>query len=287
MLTLKGQYRGKTIELQISDLSDVADLKELIFEHTQILPQNQKLLGLIKGQLPPESSRLQSLVKNQQSFMIMGTPEADIPKDLDNSDIINDLEVEPVVNDHVQVSLDKLLAKAQIPILHPPRPDKKLIVFDLDHTLYDCRSTVERITDLVRPGAHELLSEIYPFYDICIWSQTSQNWLKAKIREAGFLNHAQYKIHFMLDISCMITITSKDKRGKEFRHQVKPLELIWTRFEHYSAANTIHIDDLSRNFQLNKQSGLKIKPFKEALLNQDDDELLMLKEYLLKIKDMD
>jgi hypothetical protein len=42
--------------------------------------------------------------------------------------------------------------------------------------------------------------------------------------------------------------------GKIREHEVKPLELIWRKFpERYSAANTVHVDDLSRNFALNPQ----------------------------------
>ena len=52
-----------------------------------------------------------------------------------------------------------------------------------------------------------------------------------------------------------------------------------------NAKNTIHIDDLSRNFALNPGEGLKIHPFKDAHSTQamQDRELEKLSRYLLRI----
>jgi hypothetical protein len=41
-------------------------------------------------------------------------------------------------------------------------------------------------------------------------------------------------------------------------HQVKPLQIIWSKFPQWSCANTVHLDDLSRNFALNPGCGLKV-----------------------------
>ena len=39
---------------------------------------------------------------------------------------------------------------------------------------------------------------------------------------------------------------------------MKPLEFIWRRFpDFYDRRNTVHVDDLSRNFVLNPANGLK------------------------------
>lgn len=44
---------------------------------------------------------------------------------------------------------------------------------------------------------------------------------------------------------------------------VKPLEVIWAKCASlgWGPHNTIHVDDLERNFELNKQSGVLISPF--------------------------
>jgi ubiquitin-like domain-containing CTD phosphatase 1 len=45
---------------------------------------------------------------------------------------------------------------------------------------------------------------------------------------------------------------------------VKPLGVIWGKFPQYSQRNTIMFDDLRRNFLMNPQSGLRIRPFREV-----------------------
>ena len=40
--------------------------------------------------------------------------------------------------------------------------------------------------------------------------------------------------------------------------QVKPLGVIWGKFEQYNSRNTIMFDDLRRNFLMNPQNGLKV-----------------------------
>jgi len=65
----------------------------------------------------------------------------------------------------------------------------------------------------------------------------------------------------------------------------KPLQVLWERFpDQYTPKNTIMLDDLRRNYVLNPQNGLVIRPFKRALTTgAADRELLRLKAYFLKI----
>eukprot|EP00878_Enallax_costatus_P002404 GHUV01002580.1.p2 GENE.GHUV01002580.1~~GHUV01002580.1.p2 ORF type:complete len:112 (+),score=35.22 GHUV01002580.1:920-1255(+) len=61
----------------------------------------------------------------------------------------------------------------------------------------------------------------------------------------------------------------------------KPLHFIWSRFDEYTEDNTVMLDDLRRNYIMNKQQGLVIRPFKKAHLTRHlDKELLYLKHYL-------
>merc|ERR1712154_246941 len=98
----------------------------------------------------------------------------------------------------------------------------------------------------------------------------------------------KYQITFVLDKKCMFTIQSNFKNGTK-KHYVKPLQLIWRKYKgQYDESNTIHIDDLSRNFALNAQQGLTIKPYKNAYLNKHTDtELLHLTHYLVAIAKLD
>lgn len=56
----------------------------------------------------------------------------------------------------------------------------------------------------------------------------------------------------------------------------------------YNSKNTIMFDDLKRNFVMNPQNGLVIKPFRKAHINRaSDQELLKLAEYLVSIAALD
>ncbi|XP_022898164.1 ubiquitin-like domain-containing CTD phosphatase [Olea europaea var. sylvestris] len=118
-----------------------------------------------------------------------------------------------------------------------------------------------------------------------IWSATSMKWVELKMGQLGVLNNPNYNITALLDHMAMITVQS-DTRGV---FDCKPLGLIWAHFpEFYSAKNTIMFDDLRRNFVMNPQNGLVIKPFRKAHANRDSDqELVKLTQYLLAIADLD
>jgi len=80
-----------------------------------------------------------------------------------------------------------------------------------------------------------------------------------------------------------------ERGNTPYTHSVKSLQIIWNHFPQFSAKNTIHVDDLSRNFALNPQEGLKIHAFKNAHTPEAlrDRELDKLARYMLHIAPMD
>ena len=67
-------------------------------------------------------------------------------------------------------------------------------------------------------------------------------------------------------------------------HHVKPLQLIWTKFPQWGSHNTVHLDDLSRNFALNLTCGLRVTPFhRKKSSARRDLELLGLAKYLTQL----
>ena len=80
----------------------------------------------------------------------------------------------------------------------------------------------------------------------------------------------------------MFSVTSTKRDGSAYRHYVKPLQLIWSKFPNrWSARNTVHLDDLSRNFALNVGSGLKVSAFyRKKRSASRDTELSGLSIYL-------
>ena len=96
------------------------------------------------------------------------------------------------------------------------------------------------------------------------------------------LAHPGYKFCFVLDKTSMFTVTSTRRDGSSVTHHVKPLQLIWSKFgDRWSSKNTVHIDDLGRNFALNLTSGIKISAYyRKKSSARRDAELLGLSRYL-------
>ena len=186
--------------------------------------------------------------------------------------------------------------------MNEPRPKKPLLVLDLDHTLLDfsskkliaapdasisgdTTSAPELISKMKRPYMDHFLANAYQHYDLCVWSQTSWRWLETKLTELGMLTHPGYKWCFVLDKSSMFSITSRTKKGKKMDHYVKPLQIIWSKFPgRWGDYNTVHLDDLSRNFAMNLENGLKVTAYyRKKSSAARDVELQGLALYLEKL----
>ncbi|PHT97039.1 Ubiquitin-like domain-containing CTD phosphatase 1 [Capsicum chinense] len=293
-LTLTVKWSGKEHTVRVCCDDTVGELKRRICEVTNVLPKRQKLLYPKVGSKLADDSLLLSQIplKASLKMTMIGTIEEDIFVDqVESPDIIDDfeLELEETVDikdkEINQQKLRRRIEQHKIVLCNPCRQGKKLLVLDIDYTLFDHRSTAENPLELMRPYLHEFLSAAYTAYDIMIWSATSMRWVELKMGQLGVLNHPNFKITALLDHMAMITVQS-DHHGV---FDCKPLGLIWAQFpEFYSPQNTIMFDDLRRNFAMNPQSGLVIKPFRKAHANRStDEELMKLTQYLYAISDID
>jgi len=148
-------------------------------------------------------------------------------------------------------------------------------------------------------------------------------WVELKMEQLGVLSNPDYKITALMDHLAMITVQSENQSRKK-TFDCKPLGVIWAQFpevsilflcflyyqfnvklcwvliqffahllyllhmQYYNEKNTIMFDDLRRNFIMNPQNGLAIKPFRKAHSNRHDDhELVKLTHYLLSIGDLE
>ncbi|ELU09728.1 hypothetical protein CAPTEDRAFT_159759 [Capitella teleta] len=282
------EYRIVNLSLE----NNVLDLKLEIKKQTGVLPERQKLLGLkFKGKPPDDNVLLSELrIKPGAKIMMMGTREealADVltpPEDL--PEVVDDFDIgeEEIPIENRDIYLEKIERRVQdckIDIINEPREGKKLLVLDIDYTLFDHKSVAENIHELMRPYLHEFLTSAYEDYDIVIWSATSMKWIKAKMDELGVSNHPQYKLCCMVDSLAMITVDTGSRYGVI---EVKPLGVLWGKYEQWNKTNTIMFDDLRRNFLMNPQNGLKIRPFRKAHFNREKDrELVKLTKYLKDI----
>ncbi|XP_022664836.1 ubiquitin-like domain-containing CTD phosphatase 1 isoform X2 [Varroa destructor] len=320
--TFAVKWSGKEFPIEgLSDSTTLADLKQLLMEKTGVRVERQKIMGLKckdrrsskliitkhkrrQNALPTEvSSRpagdtdcLKDMgVKEKQKLMMIGSLEESIreaakaPNPEEMPEVVNDLSMEEdiiAVADRPEF-LDKIQKRVEtieIKEINAPREGKKLLVLDIDYTLFDHKSSAESAAELKRPFLHEFLASAYEDYDIVIWSATSMKWVDVKMKELGVTGHEKYKILFHLDSSAMISVWIPDKGLID----CKPLGVIWGKYPQYNRQNTIMFDDVSRNFIMNPQNGLKIKPFRDAHFTRDEDrELIQLARYLKCIARLD
>ncbi|XP_015957697.1 ubiquitin-like domain-containing CTD phosphatase [Arachis duranensis] len=293
-VTLTVKWSGKEYTVRVCGDDTVGELKRRICQLTNVLPIRQKLLYPKVGSKLNDDNLLLSTLPLKSSFKMtmIGTTEEDILVDpVEAPEIVDDFELgqEDVVDiKDMEVNKQKLrrrISSFKIELQNPCRKGKKLLVLDIDYTLFDHRSPAENPRQLMRPYLHEFLTSVYAEYDIMIWSATSMKWINLKMGQLGVLDNPNYKITALLDHLAMITVQSSS-RGV---FDCKPLGLIWAQFpEFYNASNTIMFDDLRRNFVMNPQNGLIIKPFRKAHANRDSDqELVKLTQYLLAIAELD
>ncbi len=62
--------------------------------------------------------------------------------------------------------LARRVAAQKVEPLNAPRAGKKLLVLDIDYTLFDHRTTAERPEELARPHLHSFLTAAYAAYGV-------------------------------------------------------------------------------------------------------------------------
>nr|SVE75905.1 EOG090X0A5K [Daphnia hispanica] len=286
------KWSAKEYTILVDKEGTVSCLKKAIEVETGVKIERQKLLNLkFKGKPAEDGLKLNNLdLKVGFKIMMMGSLEQDIttastvPEIVD--EIVNDLDLteEEIALENREEYLTKIAKRVdsyEIKLLNEPRQGKKLLVLDIDYTLFDHRSAAETGNELMRPFLHEFLTAAYDDYDIMIWSATSMKWIEEKMKLLGVSTNQNYKILGYLDYLAMISV-HMDKYGLL---DVKPLAVIWGKFVGtYSSKNTIMFDDIRRNFLMNPQNGLRIRAFRDAHQNRDKDrELLYLAQYLKDI----
>lgn len=75
--------------------------------------------------------------------------------------------------------LARRVASNPLKLLHPPRAGKKLLVLDIDYTLFDHRSPAEVPAELARPYLHPFLALAYTDYGACVAAQRAAGMQEA------------------------------------------------------------------------------------------------------------
>ena len=222
------KWNKQELIFELQSTQTLSELKSLIYEQTRILPDRQKLMGLkLKVSGPLTGTTTMDELNLTSKIMLMGTPEESIIEmntsyavqpDLSegqeeedqqqDNNWIEDPDLIPLEKrDEVRTKLERRVQTYKGKILNEPRPGKKLLVLDIDYTLFDHRSAAETGAELMRPYLHEFLTTAYEHYDIGIWSATSMKWIESKMKLLGVENVSQgrssnpaynYKIAFYM-----------------------------------------------------------------------------------------
>ena len=144
------KWRGSTYSFSLQLSTNLSELKLLIQGLTNVSPESQKLIGLSKKagtKLNPNATLEwhQPVLKNGAiNITLIGTPDAEIAelkeKVHELPSVFNDFshEFSPATKEWQQ--LQEFSQKTSIHFINEPRPGKKLLVLDLDHTLLDFSS---------------------------------------------------------------------------------------------------------------------------------------------------
>jgi HAD-superfamily hydrolase (TIGR02245 family) len=295
----------------------IGDLKTELEERFEVASDKQKLVGLPAGLVDDTPfASLTALKRPVQKLILMGTTDAALrlQKELQEKALAEQDEAaaakavaagvgefgagssvgpdgEPLPVHLNPIYLQKIHQRAAT--YKPKMVDgfrvraagepRRTAVFDLDYTVLDHRSVVERPSEMMRPFLHEMFSAVYASgYDIVIWSATSMRWIETKLRSFGCVNHPAYKFACLMDGGAMITVDSPEYGG---RIDVKPLGVMWELFpEHTHPSTTIMFDDLRRNFLCNPQNGFRIKACRDLPNTRHEDrELIGIAAYLAGI----
>ena len=201
-INLKWNKQELTFDLQSTQT--LSELKSLIYQQTNILPDRQKLMGLkLKTAGVMTNTTTMDELNLSSKIMLMGTPEESITElnsskpvqpdlsegqeeEQQDTTWIEDPDTVPLdKREEVRMKLERRIKTYQGKILNEPREGKKLLVLDIDYTLFDHRSAAETGAELMRPYLHEFLTTVYEHYDIGIWSATSMKWIESKMKLLG------------------------------------------------------------------------------------------------------
>ena len=115
--------------------------------------------------------------------------------------VVNDFDEETerkISVEHREEYLAKVAHRVQnyeVKILNELRENKKLLVLDIDYTLFDHKTPAETGAELMRPHLHDFLTSAYKVsWKKISWSQLSNDFTKIrkvvshKFREINFLS---------------------------------------------------------------------------------------------------
>lgn len=202
-VTLPLKWRSDAFAVTLPSTSTLADVKAAVAARTGVPAGAVKLVGVKaqSGGMATDATVLSDVVPPRPgaSFMVLGTPAADaaalaaaaaaaptLADEPSDDERGGEDDVDPRTCPDAQAKLARRIEAFTLVLRRPPRPGKRLLVLDIDYTLFDLSGTAEAAHELARPYLHSFLTAAHAHYDIVIWSATSMKWVDVKMRELGW-----------------------------------------------------------------------------------------------------
>ena len=182
-LDVRVSFRGAvtTISFEDAERASVLDLKREVAGRLRIAPERQRLMGL-RASRDGDAALIRDVYKPGARLMLIGTPDAELEAaarlesaaaaarggDADAEDdgrgerAAGGAPSSSVPAERRPENLERLRRRALkmrevIELRGAPRRNSRLLVLDIDYTLFDHKSTAENILELQRPFLHEFL----------------------------------------------------------------------------------------------------------------------------------
>ena len=158
--------------------------------------------------------------------------------------------------------------KVEPPFIKTPNKKKYTLVLDLDETLINVEMkdiNSNKYLLHLRPGLFSFLSAVKPYYELISFTSASRQYAEPIIKEIEMRNK-YFDYNFYREHSAIC--------GNDF---VKDISRIGRDIK-----SIIIVDNSENNFRLNKENGIKIKPF-YGNKNKNDIILFELKKILILI----
>ncbi|GGJ41129.1 HAD family hydrolase [Deinococcus roseus] len=167
--------------------------------------------------------------------------------------------------------------------LNPSNPLKRmLLVLDLDETLMHASRSKEAASDFqmweyrvkIRPHLQALLETAFEHFDVGVWTSSSSDYAWIAVQ------------HLFADPTKLKFIWARERCTYGWDEEVQ--EFVWAKRLYkvkrlgYCLERTLVIDDSPEKFRTAYGNLIRVVPFYGAA---DDQELIRLRCYLLKIKD--
>lgn len=217
-LHLSIKHSSQQYSIEISPTATLSMLKHQLYIITHIRVEHQKLI-IPKSKIKLHDDDVLNTIfvdESNTKCMLIGTPETQLERLAAQQDamkalqdeIIDDLEIgdmeymnnENLINNpKIQKKLTEAINTTNINFINPPRANKKLLVLDIDYTIWDMKTSPTDTNShiLKRPYTDTMLSELYLHYDFVFWSQTNWRYLEMKLTDMGILTNLHNAHHYI------------------------------------------------------------------------------------------